>query len=357
MAQLFRRSFQGLSLRLPTQSIWILLGLVSWTVPLGNYVWLGDRYFSDWRVFLIASANSYTVCTLLLVLQTAIIQRIMKRYPELSQTPLRMVLEFPVFFVLTLATSVISFVVYSFIPFFNFEASHTSKVIIFWIGAGSNIISLCMYELYYTLTKWRENSIATEMYKQEALLNQLNVLKTQVNPHFLFNSLNSLITLIGDNPKQAEVFVEELSSVYRYILRANEQDLTQLDTELDFIHSYAHLLKTRYGAGFRLVTHIDPQFSRYQLPSLTLQLLVENAVKHNVVMASKPLTVEIRTDELANLHVINNLQQKKHGVISNGVGLTNIITKYEMLGQPQPIVREEAGQFRVALPLMPAQPL
>ncbi len=83
-------------------------------------------------------------------------------------------------------------------------------------------------------------------------------------------------------------------------------------------------------------------------------MLIENAVKHNVVLTSKPLRVEIQTDELANLHIRNNLQQKKQGVLSNGVGLANIVAKYEMLGQAKPSVREEAGQFVVALPLIPA---
>ncbi|MVM33848.1 sensor protein lytS [Spirosoma sp. HMF4905] len=182
---------------------------------------------------------------------------------------------------------------------------------------------------------------------------QLDALKQQVNPHFLFNSLNSLIALIRKNPRQAETFAEELSSVYRYILRANEQNLTDLTTELEFIHSYAHLLQTRYGEGFELTIQVDQRFGRYQLPPLTLQLLLENAVKHNVVLASKPLRVDIQTDELANLHIRNNLQQKKQGVISNGVGLANIMAKYETLGQAKPSVREEAGQFVVALPLIP----
>ncbi|QMW05002.1 sensor histidine kinase [Spirosoma foliorum] len=182
---------------------------------------------------------------------------------------------------------------------------------------------------------------------------QLDALKQQVNPHFLFNSLNSLIALIRKNPRQAETFAEELSSVYRYILRANEQNLTDLATELEFIHSYAHLLQTRHGTGFELSIQVDHRFNRYQLPPLTLQLLVENAVKHNIVLTNKPLRVEIQTDELANLHVRNNLQQKKQGVISNGVGLANIMAKYEMLGQAKPSVREEAGQFVVALPLIP----
>lgn len=182
---------------------------------------------------------------------------------------------------------------------------------------------------------------------------QLDALKQQVNPHFLFNSLNSLLALIRRNPQQAETFTEELSSVYRYVLRANEQNLIDLDAELDFIHSYTHLLQTRYGSGFAITIQVDPQYGRHQLPPLTLQLLVENAVKHNVVTAQKPLTVEIQTDGSANLHVRNNLQRKKQGVISNGVGLANILAKYEMLGQAKPSVREEAGQFVVALPLIP----
>lgn len=347
MTNLFRR------VKLPTQSIWILLGLVSWTVPLGNYVWLGSSYFSDWRIFLLASFNAYAVCTILLFVQTAVIRRIANRYPELSQTPIRMLLEFPVFVLLTLATSVIAYFMHQRISFFNFQPAASSQIIIFWIGIGSNIISLCIYELYYTMTKWRENSIAIEVYKREALQSQLNVLKTQVNPHFLFNSLNSLIALIGEEPQKAEVFAEELSQVYRYVLRANEQELTQLDAELKFIHSYGHLLKTRYGSGFELIIQIDPQFSHYQIPSLTLQLLVENAVKHNVVQKTKPLVVKIQTDALGNLQVSNNLQLKKQGVLSNGVGLANILAKYRMLGQTQPTVHQESTQFVVTLPLIP----
>ncbi|GAB3549497.1 sensor histidine kinase [Spirosoma fluminis] len=222
------------------------------------------------------------------------------------------------------------------------------------IGFVTNVTSAGSHESIFTYNQLRESTRREYELKQLHMQQQMDVLKQQVNPHFLFNSLNSLIALISENPQQAETFAEELSSVYRYVLRANEQNLTNLDTELEFIRSYAHLLRTRYGDGFRLVTQVDKQFGRYQLPSLTLQLLVENAVKHNVVMGSRPLTVEIRTDGLANLYVRNNLQQKKQGVVSNGVGLNNIIAKYEMLGQPRPTVREEAGQFVVALPLITA---
>ncbi|WP_234734374.1 sensor histidine kinase [Tellurirhabdus bombi] len=221
------------------------------------------------------------------------------------------------------------------------------------IGMATNVISAGSHESIYTYNQLRESTRREFELKQLHMQQQMDVLKQQVSPHFLFNSLNSLVALIGENPRQAEVFAEELSSVYRYVLWANEQNLTDLNTELAFIRSYAHLLRTRYGTGFQIITAVDQRFGHYQLPSLTLQLLVENAVKHNVVLTSKPLKVEIRTDALANLHVCNNLQKKKQGVVSNGVGLSNIIAKYEMLGQPFPTIRQEGGQFTVALPLIP----
>lgn len=222
------------------------------------------------------------------------------------------------------------------------------------IGFVTNVTSAGCHESIFTYNQLRESTQREYRLKQLHMQQQMDVLKQQVNPHFLFNSLNSLLTLIGEDPRQAEVFTEELSSVYRYVLRANEQDLTDLATELDFIHSYTHLLKTRYGAGFHVFIQVDPRFQTYQLPPLTLQLLVENAVKHNIVLKNKPLTVEIQTDGLANLYIRNNIQKKKQGVASNGVGLTNILAKYEVLGQPRPSVREETGQFVVALPLIPA---
>ncbi|GAB3946402.1 hypothetical protein GCM10028805_16870 [Spirosoma harenae] len=225
---------------------------------------------------------------------------------------------------------------------------------ILMIGFVTNVTSAGCHESIFTYNQLRESTQREYKLKQLHMQQQMDVLKQQVNPHFLFNSLNSLITLIGENPQQAETFTEELSSVYRYVLRANEQDLTDLGTELDFINSYTHLLRTRYGAGFELQIQVDQRFRSYQIPPLTLQLLVENAVKHNSILKSKPLTVDIQTDDLANLHVRNNIQKKRQSVVSNGVGLANILAKYEMLGQPRPSVREETGQFVVALPLIPA---
>ncbi|MFC5411445.1 sensor histidine kinase [Larkinella bovis] len=211
---------------------------------------------------------------------------------------------------------------------------------------------LGIYEAFRISTLLRQSEKEKEQLQIANLQSQLEALKQQVNPHFLFNSLNSLGALIEENPKQAGQFLEELSSVYRYLLRSNEQDLIPLTTELDFIRSYFHLLKTRHGDGLELQLRVDDQYHTHQLPPLTLQLLVENAVKHNIVLPDQPLIIEIITTSDGQVQVTNNLQRKASRVLSNGVGISNILRKYQMLSQPSPTVREVDGHFLVTLPLI-----
>lgn len=197
-----------------------------------------------------------------------------------------------------------------------------------------------------------EAELAVRRLEQEKTDAQLRALQAQVNPHFLFNSLNSLSSLIDENPSQASEFVDELSLVYRYLLRANDQPLTSLSNELDFIRSYFRLLKTRYGNGLDLDVLVSPLQYGQLLPPLTLQLLVENAVKHNVVQAKRPLKVQILTTESGQLMVRNNLQRKNTPVLSNGVGLSSILTQYQRLEQPSPVVTDDNDEFAVTLPLI-----
>ncbi len=203
-----------------------------------------------------------------------------------------------------------------------------------------------------------------ELLSQRTVM-ELAYLKAQVNPHFLFNSLNSLSALIGIDPARAEVFVDQLATVYRYLLQSNRSGpdavahanltasgLATAADELAFIRSYSYLLQTRFGDGFTLCIDVESAYLGYQLPALTLQLLVENAIKHNVASVRKPLRVEILSLPGAKLQVRNNLQRKQTGVLSNGIGLSNIQTKYSMLGQPAPIIQADAAHFTVVVPLI-----
>ncbi|RYF68735.1 MAG: sensor protein lytS [Cytophagaceae bacterium] len=192
-----------------------------------------------------------------------------------------------------------------------------------------------------------------ELLQMANMQSQLDVLKQQVNPHFLFNSLNALSALISENPVQAELFVDKLSEVYRYVLQAtSEQHLTTLEAELQFIDAYYHLLQTRYGTGVQLRVTVDDDQRTGKLPPLTLQLLVENAVKHNIVLPACPLMIGIFLDEQSRLVVQNTLQRKATRAISNGVGLTNIVAKYRLLNLPQPTIEETSEAFVVRLSLV-----
>ena len=143
-----------------------------------------------------------------------------------------------------------------------------------------------------------------------------------------------------------------MSKVYRYLLRTNEDGLTTLDAEMQFIYSYFHLLKTRYGDGLEMEIRINDKYSEYQLPPLTLQMLVENAVKHNMILKDKPLHILIMTTNSAKLVVTNNLQRKDRMVSSNKVGLTNIVKKYRLMKKEEISVRDDGKEFAVIVPLI-----
>jgi len=155
-----------------------------------------------------------------------------------------------------------------------------------------------------------------------------------------------------EDKDRAEKFLDELSKVYRYLLRNNESGLSTIEQEMKFIQSYAALLTTRYGEGFKLDMQIDPASKDKEIPSLSLQLLVENAVKHNIISKTQPVKVEIRTEN-GYLTVANNLNKKARGIMeSTGIGLSNIREKYKLLNRQDVRVQETNDQFIVTLPLL-----
>ena len=186
---------------------------------------------------------------------------------------------------------------------------------------------------------------------QANLQRQFDSLKDQVSPHFLFNNLNVLSTLITKDPEKADEFVEELSNIYRYLLRNSEDNLTRLDEELKFIESYNHLLKTRFGDGYQPEINIDKEMKNYKLPPMTLQLLVENAVKHNVVSPDQPLRLQLYTKD-HDLVITNNLQPRSKIMHSTGVGLENIRSKYKLLHQSEIRINKTEKDFTITLPLL-----
>lgn len=209
-----------------------------------------------------------------------------------------------------------------------------------------------LYETGYFFNQWRKQSIQIEQIKSQQLRSELSVLKNQVSPHFLFNSLNTLVTLINENQQQAAAFTEKLSEVYRYILQVKDKEIVSLKTEMEFVKSYCFLMKMRFENGIELNCEIEEKFDDKYVVPLTLQMLVENALKHNVVSASKPLHIDIYIENGKSIIVRNNLQRKSSAEHSLKTGLENIRKRYSLLSDKNVDVIETKDHFMVAMPLL-----
>ncbi|WP_420148457.1 sensor histidine kinase [Spirosoma sp.] len=215
-----------------------------------------------------------------------------------------------------------------------------------------HFIYFTVYEGSYVLQQWQRATVETNDLEKILLQSQLTSLQSQVNPHFLFNSLNSLSSLIYENPRLADQFLDELTSVFRYLLQAGEQRLVTLTEELAFIKAYFYLLKTRYQTGLRLDLDIDESVTDLLIPPLTLQVLVENAVRYNIILADQPLAIQISTTPDRWLQVANTLQRKALRFDVTGDGLTDLVAKFRLLGQEAVRIDESNGWFIVSVPLL-----
>lgn len=203
--------------------------------------------------------------------------------------------------------------------------------------------------------RWRREYDLRRRTEQESAQLQLQQLLEQIDPHFLFNSLNSLYALIRCNPDEAREFTLTLARVYRRVLERRKQVLATLDEEIDFTRQYFSLQKIRFGESLALSIEVDPTLGRRRIPSMSLQTLVENAVKHNRISERNPLRIGIRT-EGEWLVIENNLTPRDDGdAESLGVGLERIRSVYRFHTDRQPTIESGGGIFRCRLPLLPAE--
>jgi two-component system, LytTR family, sensor kinase len=275
-----------------------------------------------------------------------------KKFPELNQSNQRIFWKAMVIFFIMSPSVLIIFFLYDHFHILGYQAQRVDMVKGLMVGLAVNLIFETLFEADYVLSKYKENKTEKETLQLLSEQNEFDTLKNQVNPHFLFNCFNTLSSLISVDKQKAEQFLDELSKVYRYLLRNNVESVSTVDNEIKFIRSYFKLLQTRHGEAVQLNVEIDRQYTAYLLPSLTLQLLVENVVKHNALSKNKPLVIDIFTTAGNKLVVSNNLQRRTVKAPSNKVGLDNIRSKYELLKQPGFQVMEDEKNFTVVLPLI-----
>jgi signal transduction histidine kinase len=200
---------------------------------------------------------------------------------------------------------------------------------------------------------WRQAAVKEERMKSELITSKFQSLKNQVNPHFLFNSLNVLTSLIYKDQDLSAKFVHQLSQVYRYVLEVKDQELVELKDELEFLKSFTFLLKMRHQDGFQIEIKL-PQNGNYLVAPLALQMLVENAVKHNMISEASPLKIEISMDD-GFLVVRNNLQKKAvRESQSLALGLKNLSERYAAFTDQPVTIVENSEFFEVKIPVFPS---
>lgn len=319
---------------------------------LANYILFDERLFKDINIWLISFPLIIVGGLGIWRVQVMLGNFIKYRYPELRQTTKRVLLN-TLLIVPCMALGVASiYYVYAGFGILGYQDNPEDLKLCLLMGFCINLVFETLYESDFYLGRYKETVQEKEQLHQLSIHHEFDSLKNQVNPHFLFNCFNTLSSLITEDKKKAEKFLDELSKVYRYLLRNNESGLSTVENEIKFIQSYYQLLQTRHGEAVKLNIDIDKRYEPYLMPSLTLQLLVENVVKHNVLSKNKPLIIDIFTAAGNKLVVNNNLQRRSMKVPSGKVGLENIRSKYKLLQQNGFQVIEDGKNFTVVLPLI-----
>jgi sensor histidine kinase YesM len=214
-----------------------------------------------------------------------------------------------------------------------------------------NTLILLVKHAYDSNAEKKDLALENERLKRENLQAQHEALKQQVNPHFLFNTLTTLQSLTKHDPQQATAFIGELASVYRYMLQHQDKNMVTLGEELDFMRSYLYLLRIRFGEALCTEIQVPDAVLGHSMPPNTLQLLVENAVKHNGLSMKRPLKISIYVDG-DYLTVRNNLQPKAVEGGSSQLGLSNISQRYVLLKGKDILIKKDEQDFQVLLPII-----
>jgi sensor histidine kinase YesM len=278
-------------------------------------------------------------------------------YPWFDRMGVRALLTIVQVFVYTVASitlvhAFVEFVMGANTGYFTIDGFIRMNLISIIIGTFITLTSLSSQ----FLRSWRQSEINAEKLKAAHLTSQFETLKNQVNPHFLFNSLNVLTNLVYEDQDTAAKFIKQLSHVYRYVLESKDKNLVPLNDEMDFIKSFVFLQQMRFGDNLKVNFDLPVDINDYQIPPLALQMLIENAIKHNIVSKQDPLNVEVKVTDSDMIVVENNLQKKNISAEeSSGIGLKNVIERYQYISKRSVEILEDNHTFLVKLPLIKTQ--
>jgi two-component system, LytTR family, sensor kinase len=332
------------------------LSIMLWTMTpfsiLLNIIIFGREYFAFGRIFLIATPLTFLFMIGSFILYGQIAVTCRQRLPGDHNFLKRTVILISLF--LTMSALLI-FGIYQLYHAIGLLGDTKEENNFTWAYITTGILNIFLTFLnegIYRFENWKASLKETEQLKIAYKQSQLLGLKSQVNPHFLFNSLNSLSGLIQEDTEKAEKFLDEMSKVYRYMLRNDEDPLVNLSVELQFISSYFTLLKCRYCDAVDLQVNVNESDRDKLLPPLSLQVIVENAIYQNKTSKGSPLRISLESGDEAVI-VKNNVQRKMITEMGDQEsGLDNLIKKYELMGKRSVEIHETGTERTIILPLI-----
>ena len=275
-----------------------------------------------------------------------IVQFLWKKFPWQEAPAKHLILEIVLIFIYTMIFSSILYITEIRLELFEpAEDLYLQAVLTLLI----TYLITAIHESVYFYYQWKYNFSKSIRLQRDTIQAKYESLKTQVNPHFLFNSLNSLTTMVDDNPKAVE-YIGNLSEFLRYMLGSHEKEFVLIRDELQILQKYISLQKSRFGGNLSIEVDVPDNFYHFAVPPLVLQMLVENCLKHNIISKEKPLRVTIKAEK-ESVFVENNLQ-KKSGVTSTGQGLRNIADRYRLFTTREVDITETSTIFKVEIPLL-----
>jgi two-component system LytT family sensor kinase len=315
----------------------------------GTYFSSAVFFFSTTLITFVELCADFIICGFLAL----IIQR---RFPGEDQVFNKLGFMISTFILISVLMKYFLFKTYELLPFVHFPLNENRLA---WVCLSISIVNISLTFFMEGISRYehwkdsqQENIKLGSAYKQS----QLNALKSQVNPHFLFNSLNTLSSLIEEDEEKAETFLNEMSKVYNYMLRNDNAQLVPLDAELKFLRSYAYLLQERFGEALQFKNDINESDRNRLVAPLMLQVIAENAFSQNIISKSSPLIIQLKSTDDARLCISHNIQPK---VIAKDIdtdqGLDTMIEKYRLMGESL-TVKDNADGFRyICVPLLHQQ--
>ncbi|MEN0004339.1 MAG: histidine kinase [Bacteroidota bacterium] len=253
--------------------------------------------------------------------------------------------------VIVIAFSISNIIVFLSPPKPSTDAPVRPIAVMIFVNSLLGAVIFAIVELWNTFEENRDLQLSLANAEKEKVASQLLALQQRINPHFLFNSLSVLSELIYENPQKANDFIREFAKVYRYVLEFSEETLVSVKKELAFLDAYLFLQKIRFGESLQIDYQLDSEVLDQQIPPLSLQLLFENAIKHNQISKARPLLIKL-ANQNGHLVITNNLHLRTTVVDSGGVGLSNLKKTYQLISKDKPAFYKTNASFVAKLPLI-----